>query len=54
MKESLIPIEPDVMKPDSTTVFSFPMKSPTGAITTYTDDCYRTVRLLVSLSKVLV
>ena len=28
-----IPAEPDVMKPDSTTVFSFPMKSPKGAIT---------------------
>jgi len=28
-----IPAEPDVMKPDSTTVFSFPMKSPLGAIT---------------------
>lgn len=28
-----IPAEPDVMKPDSTTVFSFPMKSPVGAIT---------------------
>ena len=28
-----IPSEPDVMKPDSTTVFSFPMKSPTGAVT---------------------
>ena len=33
MKESLIPNEPDVMKPDSTTVFSFPMKAPTGAVT---------------------
>jgi len=33
MKEAGIPSEPDVMKPDSTTVFSFPMKSPTGAIT---------------------
>ena len=33
MKESGIPSEPDVMKPESTTVFSFPMKSPTGAIT---------------------
>ena len=33
MKESGIPSEPDVMKPDSTTVFSFPMKSPTGAVT---------------------
>ncbi len=28
-----IPAEPDVMKPESTTVFSFPMKSPQGAIT---------------------
>ena len=33
MKEALIPNEPDVMKPDSTTVFSFPMRAPTGAIT---------------------
>ena len=28
-----IPAEPDVMKPDSTTVFSFPMKSPNRAVT---------------------
>ena len=28
-----IPSQPDVMKPDSTTVFSFPMQSPLGAIT---------------------
>ena len=28
-----IPAEADVMKPDSTTVFSFPMKSPQGAVT---------------------
>jgi ribonucleoside-diphosphate reductase alpha chain len=28
-----IPAEPDVMKPDQTTVFSFPMKSPEGAVT---------------------
>ena len=28
-----IPAEPDVMKPDSTTVFSFPMKSPKNAVT---------------------
>jgi len=28
-----IPNEPDVMKPDTTTVFSFPMKSPDGAVT---------------------
>ena len=33
MKEEGIPAEPDVMKPDSVTVFSFPMKSPSGAIT---------------------
>jgi ribonucleoside-diphosphate reductase alpha chain len=28
-----LPSEPDVMKPDSTTVFSFPMKSPKNAVT---------------------
>lgn len=33
MKDQGIPHEPDVMKPDSTTVFSFPQKSPQGAIT---------------------
>ncbi len=33
MIEAGIPAEPDVMKPDSVSVFSFPMKSPTGAIT---------------------
>ena len=33
MKDQGIPHEPDVMKPDQTTVFSFPMKSPEGAIT---------------------
>jgi ribonucleoside-diphosphate reductase alpha chain len=33
MKDSGIPAEPCVMKPDSTTVFSFPMRSPMGAIT---------------------
>jgi ribonucleoside-triphosphate reductase (thioredoxin) len=33
MKDQGIPNEPDVTKPDSTTVFSFPMKSPEGAIT---------------------
>ena len=33
MKDSGIPSEPCVMKPDSTTVFSFPMKSPRGAKT---------------------
>ena len=31
--DSGVPAERDVMKPDSTTVFSFPMKSPDGAVT---------------------
>ena len=34
MKDQKIPNEPDVMKPDQTTVFSFPMKAPDGAIVT--------------------
>lgn len=34
MKDQGIPNEPDVMKPDSTTVFSFPIKSPDGAVVT--------------------
>ena len=33
LKDSGIPSEPCVMKPDSTTVFSFPTKSPSGAVT---------------------
>ena len=33
MKEENVFNEPDVTKPDSVTVFSFPMKSPSGAIT---------------------
>ena len=33
MKSVGIPNEPDAMKPDATTVFSFPMKSPYGAVT---------------------
>ena len=33
MKDQGIPNEPCVMKPDTTTVFSFPQKSPEGAIT---------------------
>jgi ribonucleoside-diphosphate reductase alpha chain len=33
MIEQGIPNEPDVMKPDATTVFSFPRKSPEGAVT---------------------
>lgn len=33
MKDAGIPFEPDVTKPDSTSVFSFPIKSPAGCIT---------------------
>ena len=33
LKDQGVPSEPCVMKPDTTTVFSFPMKSPTGALT---------------------
>jgi ribonucleoside-diphosphate reductase alpha chain len=33
MQDTGIPAEPCVMKPDSTTVFSFPTKSPSGAVT---------------------
>lgn len=33
MKDAGFPHEPDVMKPDTTTVFSFPMKAPEGAVT---------------------
>ena len=33
MKDVGIPAEPDAGKPDSTTVFSFPTKSPEGAVT---------------------
>jgi len=32
MKDKGVPWEPDVMKPESTTVFSFPMKAPKGAV----------------------
>ena len=34
MSDQGIPNEPDVMKPDMTTVFSFPMKSPSSAVIT--------------------
>jgi ribonucleoside-triphosphate reductase len=33
MKDAGFPCEPDVMKPDHTSVFSFPMKSPDGCVT---------------------
>ncbi len=32
LKDAGVPNEPDVTKPDSITVFTFPMKAPTGAI----------------------
>ena len=34
MKDQGIPSEPDAFKPDQTTVFSFPMKAPKGAVCT--------------------
>ena len=34
MMDQGIPNEPDVMKPEQTTVFSFPMKAPDGAVVT--------------------
>lgn len=34
MKDQGIPSEPDVFKPEQTTVFSFPVKSPDGAVVT--------------------
>src|SRR6056300_1754869 len=34
MKDQGIPAEPDVFKPDQTTVFSFPVKSPDNAVVT--------------------
>jgi len=34
MKDQGIPSEPDVFKPDQTTVFSFPQKAPEGAVVT--------------------
>ena len=34
MKDQGIPNAPEVFKPDQTTVFSFPMKAPTGAVCT--------------------
>ena len=34
MKDQGVPSEPDVMKPDATTVFSFPVQSPTNAVVT--------------------
>jgi ribonucleoside-diphosphate reductase alpha chain len=33
MEDQGIPAEPDVMKPNSVKVFSFPMKAPKGAVT---------------------
>jgi len=33
MADQGVPNEPDAMKPDATTVFSFPVKSPEGAVT---------------------
>lgn len=43
MKDMEIPHEPDIMKPDNTTVFSFPVKAPDTAITRH--DISATVHL---------
>jgi ribonucleoside-triphosphate reductase len=34
LKAAGVPAEPDVMKPDTTTIFSFPIKAPEGAVVT--------------------
>ncbi len=43
MKDNNIPHEPDIMKPDNTTVFSFPIKAPDSAVTRH--DISATVHL---------
>ncbi len=43
MKDMEIPHEPDIMKPDNTTVFSFPIKAPDSAVTRH--DISATVHL---------
>jgi ribonucleoside-diphosphate reductase alpha chain len=45
MKDNGVPSEPDVMKPDSTTVFSFPMKAPKGALVRDDIDAIKHLRL---------
>ena len=54
MKEAGIPIEPDITKPNSVSVFSFPMKSPKGAITRTEMTAIEQLRLLAFISKTLV
>ena len=49
-----IPAEPDLMKPDSTTVFSFPMKSPSGAVTRTGMTAIEQLKLVVDISTSLV
>ena len=51
MIHSNIPNEPDVMKPDSTTVFSFPMKAPDNAITRDDVDAEDQLRIWLAYQK---
>ena len=45
MKDMDFPHEPDFMKPDHTTVFSFPMKSPDDAVMRYDRDAIEQMEL---------
>ena len=46
-----IPAEPDVMKPNDTMVFSFPMKAPDGAITRDELDSFQHLRLWLTYQR---
>jgi ribonucleoside-diphosphate reductase alpha chain len=54
LKEVGIPVEDDVMKPNDTYVFSFPVKAPEGAITRNDLTAIRTFKYLASLSTCMV
>lgn len=51
MKDNGVPWEPDVMKPDSTTVFSFPMKAPKGAVVRDNVDAIRHLEIWLKYQK---
>jgi ribonucleoside-diphosphate reductase alpha chain len=46
-----VPAEPDVMKPNDTMVFSFPMKAPEGAITRDELDSFQHLRLWLAYQR---
>jgi len=54
LKEKGFPVEDEVFRPDSTAVFSFPMKAPKGAITRNDMTAIEQFRVVVSISKTLV